>query len=329
MKNSAELSRRGLITGAGALAATGLAGAPALANAPMKNTPAPACYRFKLGAFEVTVISDGPLNFGEPRDGVFVGVSKEDMVKLLTDNYQPTDNVKVEQNTVVVNTGAQLVLIDTGTGTGIKEFGPDAGRLLANLKVAGIDPRSIDAILITHGHLDHCGGLMSAEAARNFPKAQIYMTQADYDFWTDEGKAGTNDMMKMLIGGARRNLVPNRERIVFIKDGQEVVSGIQAMLTPGHTVGHTSYMISSQGQSLLNTGDVCHHFLIATEKPRMPFAFDTDGAQGVASRLKVFDMLASTRTPMLAYHFPWPGLGHIGKQGDAYRYFPMQLKTVL
>lgn len=329
MKSSAELSRRGLITGASALAAAGLAGAPALAKAPMKNAPAPGFYRFKLGAFEVTVISDGPLDLGEPRDGVFTGVSKDDMIRVLTDNYQPTDTVKVEQNAVVINTGAQLVLIDTGVGSGLKAFGPDAGRLPANLKAAGIDPKTIDAILITHAHADHCCGLMNAKAVRNFPKAQIYMTQADFDFWTDESKAGINDMMKMLIGGARQNLVPNRERIMFIKDGQEVVPGIQAMFTPGHTVGHTSYMLTSQGQSLLNTGDVCHHFLISTEKPRMPFAFDTDGAQGVASRLKVFDMLAATRTPMLAYHFPWPGLGHIGKQGDAYRYYPAPLKTVL
>ena len=154
------------------------------------------------------------------------------------------------------------------------------------------------------------------------------MTQPDFDFFTDEAKA-SNDMMKMMIGGARQNLLPNRERIVFIKHGQEVVSGIQAHFTPGHTVGHTSYLISSGGQALLNIGDVCHHAVISTERARAPFAFDTDGQQGVATRLKTFDMLAVTRTPMVAYHFPWPGIGFIAKDNGNYRYVPMALRTLL
>jgi glyoxylase-like metal-dependent hydrolase (beta-lactamase superfamily II) len=328
MKILDGLTRRGLITGAATLAAASLAG-PALARAPMRNTPAPAFYRFKLGEFEVTVVSDGPLNLGEPTGDVFKGLSKEEMVQTLANHYLPTNGVKLDQNAVVINTGPQLVLIDTGTGPTIKAFGPDAGRLPTNLKVAGIDPKSVDAILITHAHPDHCFGLMNAKAARIFPKARICMTEADFNFFTDESKASINDMMRMLIDGARKSLLPNRDRIVFIKDGQEVVPGIQAMLTPGHTVGHTSFMITSQGQSLFNTGDICHHHIISTEKPRVPFSFDTDGQQGVASRLKAFDMLSSTRTPMLAYHFPWPGIGYIGKQGDAYRYFPAPLRTVL
>jgi glyoxylase-like metal-dependent hydrolase (beta-lactamase superfamily II) len=324
------LSRRALIAGTSATALVG--GWPleaALAKAPMRNMPAPGFYRFKVGAFEVSVVSDGPLNLGPPSADLFKGLSNDEVVQVLTNNYLPTDAIKVEQNVLVINTGPHLVLIDTGIGPTSKVFGPDSGRLLANLRAAAIEPGAIDTILITHAHPDHCFGLMSAKGARQFPKAQIYMTQADLEFFTDESKAGINDMMKMLIGGARQNLLPNRDRIVFIKDGQEVVPGIQAMFTPGHTVGHTSFMITSQGQSLFNTGDVCHHHIISTERPRVPFAFDTDGQQGVASRLKVFDMLSSTRTPMLAYHFPWPGVGFIGKQGDSYRYFPAPMRTLL
>jgi glyoxylase-like metal-dependent hydrolase (beta-lactamase superfamily II) len=323
------MTRRRLIAGTAALSTAGLVRTPAFGKAPMRHTPAPAFYRFKLGAFEITIVSDGPLDLGEPSGDLFKGVSKQEMIQILANNYLPTNSVRLDQNVVVVNTGAHLVLIDTGTGPTIKAFGPDAGRLPANLKGAGIDPRSVDAILITHAHPDHCFGLMSGNAKRVFPKAQLYMTQADFDFFTDESKASINDMMKMLISGARQNLLPNRDRIVFLKDGQEVVPGIQAMLTAGHTVGHTSFMITSQGQSLLNTGDICHHHIISTERPRMPFAFDIDGQEGVASRLRMFDMLSSTRTPMIAYHFPWPGLGHIGKQGDAFRYFPAPLRTML
>jgi glyoxylase-like metal-dependent hydrolase (beta-lactamase superfamily II) len=324
------VSRRSLL--AGACAATALATTPAptpaWAKAPLKNTQAPAFHRFKVGEFEATVVSDGPLALGPPSGDVFKGVSKEDMIQVLNSNFLPADAVEIEQNVLVVNTGRQLVLFDTGSGPTIKAFGPNVGKLVANLKAAGIDPRQIDVIALTHPHPDHCFALMTAKGARVFPKAQIYLTQADFDFFTDESKA-TNDMMKMFVGGARQNLLPNRDRIVFIKDGQEIVPGIQAMLTPGHTLGHTSYMITSQGQSLFNSGDVCHHHIISTERPRIPFAFDIDGEQGVASRLKTFDMLASTRTRMIAYHFPWPGVGFVGRQGDAYRYFPAPMRTVI
>jgi glyoxylase-like metal-dependent hydrolase (beta-lactamase superfamily II) len=319
-----DVTRRMLLAGAGSLAATA-----ALAKAPMIGKAAPAVHRFKLGAFEVTVVSDGPLVMGPPSGDVFKGLSKEEMTADLTKNFLATESVEMDQNIVVVNTGSQLVLFDTGTGPAVKMFGPYAGRMLANLKAAGIDPKSVDAIALTHAHPDHCFGIMADKSRRNFPNAKIFMSQADFNFFTDEAKASANDMMKMMIGGARHNLVPNRDRITFVKDGQEIAPGVMAISSPGHTVGHTCYGITSQNRKLMVLGDVAHHHIVSLEKPKLPFAFDTDGAQGVASRLKMWDMLASERIPMVAYHFPFPGFGYVGKAGDAYRYFPAPLRTVL
>jgi len=169
---------------------------------------------------------------------------------------------------------------------------------------------------------------MADEGSRNFPNAQFYMAQADLDFWTDEGKL-THPQLKDFVAGTRKHLLPNRDRIVFVRDGQEFLPGIQAMAAPGHTVGHTVYVITSQGKTLCNAGDIAHHHTIVVENPRREFAYDTDGKQAVASRLRVFDMLASQRVVGVTYHFPWPGLGHIGRQGDGYRYFPTPLRTVL
>jgi glyoxylase-like metal-dependent hydrolase (beta-lactamase superfamily II) len=320
------LTRRRLLAGAGALGAAGLAG-DALAKAPMSGTQAPSFYRFKIGAFEATVVSDGPLPLGPPREGVFSGLSKEEMTKALADNYLSTEHVALEQNALVVNTGERLVLFDTGVGSS-KLLGPTAGRLMQSLKAAGIDPKDVDAIALTHAHPDHCWALLAEDGTRNFPNAQIYMTDADLAFWTDEGKL-SHQVIGPFVDGARKQLLPNRERMVFVKDGQEILPGIQAMATPGHTVGHTSYAITSEGKTLYNIGDVAHHFVLATERPRLEFVYDTDAKQAVATRLRVFDMLASSRAPFITYHFPWPGIGHVARNGEAFRYFPTPLSTVL
>ena len=322
-------SRRAVLTGA---AATGLAGitsawSPALAKAPMQNTQAPSFYRFKLGAFELTAVSDGPLQMGAPQPNIFTDTTKEDMIKALADNFLSTDIMSLEQNALVVNTGDRLVLIDTGLGT-FKMMGPHSGRLTTNLKAAGINPADIDVVLLTHAHGDHCFGLLAPDGSREFPNAQVYMTQSDYDFWTDEAKV-SHPQIGDFVAATRKYLMPNRERIVFIKDGQEVVTGIQAIAAPGHTVGHTMFMITSKGQSICNTGDIAHHHIISVETPRKEFVYDTDGKLGVASRLKAFDMLAKLRVPLIAYHFPWPGIGYIARQGEAYRYIPSPMRTAL
>src|SRR5262245_14691138 len=169
-ERSSLISRRAMLAGVSA-AGVGLA-SPVLAKAPMLNKSAPAVYRFKIGAFEATVVSDGPLALGEPKPEFFVGISKEQITRDLADNFLPTDNVVLEQNALVLNTGSKLILFDTGTGAA-KMFGDKSGRLLSNLRAAGIDSSAIDTVVLTHAHPDHCWGLMQAKR-RNFPNAQIY-----------------------------------------------------------------------------------------------------------------------------------------------------------
>ena len=148
---------------------------------------------------------------GPPQPNIFTDTSKDDMVKTLADNFLPTDNVSMEQNALVVNTGNQLVLIDTGLGA-FKMMGNDTGRLVANLKAAGINPGDVDAVLLTHAHADHCFGLLTADGAREFPNAQVYVTQSDYDFWTDEAKV-SHPQIGQFVAATRKHLMPNRDRI--------------------------------------------------------------------------------------------------------------------
>ncbi|MDB5609306.1 MAG: hypothetical protein JWP25_6206 [Bradyrhizobium sp.] len=311
-----NVSRRSLLALGAGLGATMVGGGSALARAPKLGTQSPYFHRFNMGVAEVTVVSDGPLPLGDP-SGTFVGVPKDEVKKMLTDNFLSPDNVVLEQNSPIVNMSDKLVLFDTGMGTS-KAFGPTTGRQQKSMAEAGIKAEDIDAVVLSHAHIDHIGGIVDAGDKVLFPNAQFYIAQSDFDYWTDEGKMGSP--LKDFVVHARKNLLPVRDRLVFFKDGQEFLPGVQAMAAPGHTVGHHMFMITSQGKSFAFLGDLTHHQILLMEKPRMEFSYDTDPKQAAATRVKMLDMLATNKIAVMSYHFPWPGYGHVVTAGDGFRY---------
>jgi glyoxylase-like metal-dependent hydrolase (beta-lactamase superfamily II) len=320
-----NVSRRSLLALGAGLGTSALFGESALARAPKAGTQVPSFYRFPLGDAEVTVVSDGALTLGDPK-GTFTGVGEDQLRKMLSDNFLSPSNVVLEQNSPIVNTGDKLVLFDTGLGTA-KSFGPTTGRQQNSMKAAGIKPEDIDAVVFSHGHVDHIGGVVDENNKVLFPNAQFYIAQSDFDFWTDEGKAA--GPMKDFILHARKNLMPVRDRLVFYKDGQEFLPGVQALSAPGHTVGHTIFMITSQGKNFAYLADLTHHPILLLEKPRMEFAYDTDPKQAANSRVKMLDMLAANKIAVLAYHYPWPGIGHVVKTGEGFHYIPEPMQMTL
>lgn len=312
------------ITRRSALAATVLAGS-AQAAAPFLNTPAPAWYRFKWGAMEATVVSDGSLPLGPPAAG-FPAAPATEVQSLLRAAFLPTDAITLEQNALVLNTGRQLILFDTGMGESMgadsRMFGPTTGRLVANLRAAGIDPAAIDMVVLTHAHCDHCWALVDAQGNRNFPNAQVALSEADLRFWTDEGNKRGPAFMTSFIDGARKNLGAYRDRMVMVRDEQPVVPGITALATPGHTIGHTVYAIESEGRVMVNSGDLAHHQVLLLRRPMWEFSFDSDPAQSARTRTRMLQRVAQDGHAMLSYHFPWPGLGHVSREGEGFAWHP-------
>src|SRR6516162_2841581 len=321
-----SVSRRQLLAGASATAAAGALGitSQAVAKAPLLNAPAPAFYRFKLGTIEATVVSDGPLAIGEPKN-TFRGPTPDELNKMMSDQFLPTNNVVLDQNALVINTGDKLAVFETGMSS-VKRN--DAmGRLVANLKASGIDPNDVDAVIPTHAHIDHIGGIMAADGSRNFPNAQIYISQADLEFWTDDKRLGTPAEGSALAARKKPHPEPGAHRVLQGWPGGSPRRAGNAY--PGaHTVGHTSFVVNSGGKSLFVVGDLMHH-VILVERPRMEVGFDTDPKQGIETRVKVMDMLAAQRMLALVYHLPWPGIGHFAKQGDGFRYVAEPMRLVL
>jgi glyoxylase-like metal-dependent hydrolase (beta-lactamase superfamily II) len=309
--------RHVLAAAAGALIMPG----QAFAKMAMGLPQAPYFYRFKLGAAECTVVTDGQLPLGNP-NASFTHITQDEISRQLTANFLPTDNAVLEQNILIVNFGDRVVLFDTGMGTDTL-FGKTTGKLLPSLHAAGINPADVDAVVMSHAHIDHCGGLVADDGKLNFPNARYFLGEADFAYWTDDAKIPADYPARPhFLKQAQKNLLPVKDRITFYKNEQEILPGITALSAPGHTVSHTIFMINSGNSKLCYIGDLAHHPVLLLERPRTQFAFDTDPAQSAESRVRMMDMFAANRVPILAYHFAWPGIGHVSKQGEGYRYFP-------
>jgi glyoxylase-like metal-dependent hydrolase (beta-lactamase superfamily II) len=280
----------------------------------------PGHYRFSVGDFEILTISDGNLNI-RPITNLAANANGHDVIDLLRANGLPTESNYSHTNLALIDTGQQRVLIDVGSGP---NFQDSAGRLSDNLEAAEVDPESIDVVIITHGHPDHIWGLIDEfEEAPRFPNARYIINAAEYDYWTDEnlGSKLPEGLLPMALG-ARRNLLPVAEMTEMVTPGQEVIPGISTIATPGHTPGHMSVAIHSEGESLLITGDALTHAVVSVQKPDWHSAFDADGPQAAASRKQLIDMAVADKMMVLGYHFPFPGLGTIVSDGLSHRFAP-------
>lgn len=312
-----HLTRRAALQGAGLLATT--AALPAWAASPLLGVDRPSHYRFKVGAFEVTTILDGAVQIPGPHPIFGQNTTAEEVAALTAANFLPAEQLEIPFTVTLVNTGKELILFDTGNG-GTTGRRPNAGNLLALLAEAGYSAEQVDHVVMTHFHPDHIGGLME-DGKPAFPNAAYVMPAAEYDFWSPVEKAEAEATAR--VGKlVQSNVVPMAAKTTFIKPGDTVVSGIEAVDTSGHTPGHTAYHIESEGGRLMLLGDVCNHYVVSLQRPDWHVRFDMDKEKAVATRKSALGMIAADKIPFVGYHMPAPAVGFLEPLGEGFRYVP-------
>jgi glyoxylase-like metal-dependent hydrolase (beta-lactamase superfamily II) len=295
-----------------------LIGSPAHAAAPLAKTQAPGFYRMMLGDFEVTALSDGTVPLAV--DTLLTNTSPTKVKKAL-DRWYLKEPVDTSVNGYLINTGTKLILVDTGAGV---LFGPTLGKLANSLRAAGYRPDQVDEVYITHMHADHVGGLMAGDKLA-FPNAIVRADKHDADFWLSQANmdAAPKDA-KDFFKGAMASINPYIAAGKFkLFDGDtELVPGIKAMSSPGHTPGHSTYIVESKGEKLALWGDLMHVAAVQFAEPSVSITFDTDPKSAAAQRKRAYADAASKGYWVAAAHLAFPGIGHVRAEGKAYAWVP-------
>ncbi|PTL78896.1 MBL fold metallo-hydrolase [Vitiosangium sp. GDMCC 1.1324] len=295
----------------------------AQAAAPQVKTQAPGFYRMMLGDFEVTALSDGTVPL--PMDQLLTNIAPGQAKKVLAQSYIDVP-VETSINAFLINTGSKLVLVDCGAG---ELFGPSLNKLVPNLRAAGYQPEQIDAVLITHLHSDHVGGL-TVGGKLIFPNATVHVDKRDADYWLSTAnmdKAPADK--KSLFQGAMASLNPYiaADKLKTFEGDTELFPGIRAIPTPGHTPGHSFYAVESNGQKLVLWGDVMHVAAVQFPQPSVTIQFDSDSKEAAAQRKKAYADAAKQGYWVGVAHVSFPGLGHVRADGKGYTWLPPNYST--
>jgi glyoxylase-like metal-dependent hydrolase (beta-lactamase superfamily II) len=330
----AELTRRSVLSAAVTVAgafAPGLAATAARAGAAPSGKQAPGFYRYKLGDYEITAVTDGASTFSLPENFV-LNVKKEEVGSALAAAYLDKEQISVPYTPIVVNTGAKLIVIDTGTGEANFERSKGAaGQFQRNLAAAGLDRGAVDTVVISHFHGDHVNGLLTADNKPAFPNAEILVPRAEWTFWSDDGEMSRapQGRMQELFRNNRRVFDALGRKVTPYDWDKEVAPGIMAVATVGHTPGHTSYVISSGSSRVYVQSDVTNVPVLFARHPGWHAAFDQDPKTAEETRRKVYDMITAEKMLIQGFHYPFPGLAHLEKAGDGYREVPAPWNPVL
>src|SRR6195256_2513047 len=330
-----ELTRRSALAGAAVTtmaAAGGLAPGRGRAPPPPPTPQGPGFYRYKVGSIEITVITDGA-NRLPVTDEFVLNAKKEEVNAALAEAFMEPGVFVGPYNPIVINTDAKLALVDTGTGeAAYKASKGQTGQFLTNLAAAGIDANAIDTVIISHYHGDHINGLLKADNSLTCPNAEILVPAAEHAYWTNESEMSRAATKRIADNFKNVQRVISGEvlkRLRTYEADKEVISGVTAVSTPGHTPGHTSHVVASGNAKVYVQADVTHApFLFVRHPGCRPFHDHAPG-QAEAPRRKVYDMLAAERMRVQGFHYPFPSLAHVEKTATGYRELPVAWSPVI
>jgi len=314
------ISRRNFIvaaSAAGGVALSPFEASQAAAQTPVSKVENSGFHRFQFGDFEITTLSDGRRAGEAPEKTYAIDQDPKDVAALLEENLLPTDRFVNSFTPVLINTGKELVLFDTGMGAGAREAGQ--GKLISALEASGYKAGDVSLVVLSHFHPDHIGGLME-DGKPAFANARYAAGQREFDFWTDPARL--ESPAKTVAQMVEKNVKPLAEKTTFIDDGKEVVPGIHAIGAYGHTPGHLAFRVESDGKSLMLISDTANHSVITLQRPDWHVSFDIDKDMAVETRKRIFDMIATDRLPFIGYHMPFPSLAYLQREGEGYRYIP-------
>ncbi len=315
------------------LASTALAAAPLVAPASAQtaaSTPAPAqgsgsrqapgFYRYKVGDIEVTAINDG--SAPRPLEGFIRNAELPAVQQAAREAFLPQDTIQNTFNGLVIRNGDRLTIIDTGNG----DMGaPTTGRWMENFRAAGFDPSQVNTVVISHFHGDHINGLRRKDGTAVFPNAEVMVPAAEWAFWMDDARMNqAPEGARGGFQGARRVFGPIAKDVKQYEMDKEIVPGLTSIAAPGHTPGHTAFMLTSGSGQLLILSDTANHPALFVRNPDWSAIFDMDADQARATRRRMLDMAASERAQVAFYHAPFPATGHIAKDGNGFRFVPVQ-----
>ncbi len=284
-----------------------------------------AAYSFQVGSFTCWSVSDGANASPGADQAIFANADPAAVQQAMADAGIDPAQMVLQHTSTVIDTGDDLVLVDTGVGpAGL----PDAGLLIDNLRREGIQPQDITVVFLTHGHADHVGGTVTATGNPLFSNARYVMGQEEWAFWSDEAAVAeaipNADFRQGHLDSFQKNLLPLEGMIELIGADTEVAPGLTAIATPGHTPGHMSLRVESDGDSFWSLGDVALHAL-QLQYPEFTGVFDTDPDQTVETRRTVFEQIAGNGQATFNHVDPFPSLGDIVSDGDAWTWQPVEM----
>jgi glyoxylase-like metal-dependent hydrolase (beta-lactamase superfamily II) len=277
-------------------------------------------FRFRLGSLWCTVLSDG--YYAYPLSWFFPNAEFSALASELARKRLPQDQILSPYACLLIETRGRVALVDTGAGT----CSSTTGAIEARLEMAGIRPRDVDTVVLTHAHPDHIGGVLDARGRPHFINAAHYISEREHEFWMaprrdlrgmqlpEETKRSTEEM-------ARRCLTPLRHHIEPVDREMEVFPGVRVLPAPGHTPGHMALLLGSEGQQVLVLGDAAVHPL-HLEHPEWENGFDLAPDRAAATRRILLDRAAADGMHVMAFHFPFPSVGRVEKRNGGWEWIP-------